>query len=166
MISCINFQPRKNRSLWPQLISRYLALAIIAQSPHFFTDTGCPWLSHSREQLNPLTESIINRSAWPIFRMPCPVDLSVAAVLTQCASLKPWLCFQPDGVKSIGATHMCVTSLQRFGIQDPSPPKALFTRVLKVPTSTSPSTSAFQPACFRRQSCLQTSNVSRLSPNV
>ena len=29
---------------------------------------------------------------------------------------------------------VCVTGLQRFGIQDPSPPKALFTRVLKVPT--------------------------------
>merc|ERR1711966_124490 len=29
---------------------------------------------------------------------------------------------------------VCVTGLRRFGIQDPSPPKALFTRVLKVPT--------------------------------
>ena len=64
-------------------------------------------------------------------------------------------------------SEVCVTGLQRFGIQDPSPPKALFTRVLKVPTtSTSPSTSASQPACFRRQSCPQTSNVSSLSPNV
>ena len=48
---------------------------------------------------------------------------------------------------------------------DPSPPKALFTRVLKVPTSILPSTPASQPACLRRQRSPQTSNApKRLLP--
>ena len=53
---------------------------------------------------------------------------------------------------------VCVTGLRRFGIRDPSPPKALFTRVLKVSTYRH----------FAIYFCLPTCLLppSKLSPNI
>ena len=53
---------------------------------------------------------------------------------------------------------MCVTGLRRFGIQDPSPPKALFTRVLKVPTAKHFAIYFCLPICLLPPS--------KLSPNI